>query len=387
MVYLLGAVAFVTSTSEFMVAGLLVELSGGLQVPVEDAGLTITVFALGIIVGSPAMALLTLGMPHRGTLVLALTLFAIAHFAAALTSSFFVLLLARFVSALATGAFWSVSAVVVSASVPTAKATRAMGALVGGLSTATAFGIPLGTAAGLAFGWRGPFWICAVAGLLSAVAVRAGIPPSRADQAPRVRDQVASIRVPRLWAVYGVTVLFQGSVLAAYAFIAPYLDLHIGLAEGVIPVVLLLFGLGAVAGSTLGGRWGDARPSRTLACAFSVLVVVLAGLATTTSPLLVCILVATLGIAGYAPNPVLLLQAIRLAGGDSTLAVALSTSSFNLGIASATWLAAETIPTRLGLTGPAIVGCGLAVLALLALLCASLGAARKQADSAPTCQP
>jgi DHA1 family inner membrane transport protein len=111
VVYVLAAGTFIMLTTEFVVAGLLPEIAGDLDVSVAQAGLLITVFAVGMIVGSPTMALLTRRMPRRTTLMLALAVFAAGHVVVALGSSFPLLLVARFVTAWAAGAFWSVASV------------------------------------------------------------------------------------------------------------------------------------------------------------------------------------------------------------------------------------------------------------------------------------
>src|SRR4051794_30130328 len=112
VVYVLAMGTFLMIMTEFVVAGLLPDIASDLQVSVGQAGLSITVFALGMIVGAPLMAMLTLRLPKRLTLMLALGVFAAGQVIVALGSSFELLLAARFLTALATGAFWSVAAVV-----------------------------------------------------------------------------------------------------------------------------------------------------------------------------------------------------------------------------------------------------------------------------------
>src|SRR4051794_531618 len=110
VVFVLAAGTFLMGTTEFMVAGLLPEIAAGLDVGVAQAGLLITAFAVGMIIGSPLMAIATLRLPRRSTLILALAVFALGHIIAALSPSFAITLAARVLTALATGAFWSVAA-------------------------------------------------------------------------------------------------------------------------------------------------------------------------------------------------------------------------------------------------------------------------------------
>src|ERR1700712_755365 len=127
VVYVLALGTFLMGTTEFVVAGLLPEIAGDLQVSVARSGMLITVFAAGMIVGAPLMSLLTRRMPQRLTLMLALVVFAAGHVIVALGSSFTVLLAARFLTALATGAFWAVANGAAARAAGPAASSRAMG--------------------------------------------------------------------------------------------------------------------------------------------------------------------------------------------------------------------------------------------------------------------
>ena len=158
VVYALAACTFLMLTTEFVVAGLLPEIAGDLDVSVARAGLLITVFAIGMIVGAPAVALLFRRMPRRGVLLLALAVFAAGHVVVALGSSFPLLLAARFVTAWATGAFWSVAFVVAGRAAGPTSSSRALGVVGAGGMLANVIGVPIGAFAGQLSGWRGPFW-------------------------------------------------------------------------------------------------------------------------------------------------------------------------------------------------------------------------------------
>ncbi|MDV8009840.1 MFS transporter [Rhodococcus sp. IEGM 1241] len=112
VIYVLAVGVFLMGTTEFVVAGILPEIAGDLGTSIANVGLMITVFAIGMIVGTPAMAILTLRVPRRVTLSSALVVFAIGHVIVALSSNFGLILGARFLTAVATGAFWAVAAVV-----------------------------------------------------------------------------------------------------------------------------------------------------------------------------------------------------------------------------------------------------------------------------------
>jgi DHA1 family inner membrane transport protein len=168
VVPLLALGTFLMITTEYIVAGLLQEIAADLDVGVAQVGLLITAFAVGMIVGSPTMALATLKLPPRATLVLALVVFAAGHVVAALSGGFAPVLVARFVTALASGAFWAVASVVATTAAGPERSTRALGVMMSGVGLATVAGVPLGAFAGQLLGWRGTFWALAALALLAA---------------------------------------------------------------------------------------------------------------------------------------------------------------------------------------------------------------------------
>ncbi|WP_219418968.1 MFS transporter [Pseudonocardia nigra] len=377
VVYLLGAVAFLMGTTELVVAGLLPQVSAGLDVSLSQAGLLITVFAVGMMVGAPVMAMATLRLPPRATLVLALLLFAAGHVAAAASSSFVIVLVARFAAAVATGTFWAVGAVVAAGAAGQAASARAMGVMIGGVTLATVLGVPLGTAGGQLLGWQGPFWLLAVLALIAAVVIARQVPAAETRPQTSLAAELASLRRGRLWVIYLATALVQGSFVAAYSYVSPLLTDLAGLPEAVVPLAMFGYGAGALAGITFGGRRGDTHPFATAIPATTLIAVTLAALTVWGSNGgLAAALIVALGAFGLVANPILVAQVVRATGPVNTLAMSLSTSSFNVGIAGGSWLGGLALSSSLGAQGPPLVGLVIAVLALAPL--ALLATARRR---------
>jgi DHA1 family inner membrane transport protein len=366
--YVLAAGVFLMGTTEFIVAGILPDIAGDLGISVADAGLMITVFAVGMIVGTPTMAILTLRLPRRLTLSLALVVFAMGHLMVALSPDFTIILGARFLTALATGAFWAVAAVV-GAKAAGAAASRALGVVLGGGMLANVVGVPLGAFAGQVIGWRGPFWVLAALALVGAVAVyRFVAADPHPGHTPSVRAELASMRDSRVWLVLAGCAIVCGSSLAAYTFISPLLTENTGLAPAAVPLVLMVYGVGAFIGSTLGGRFGAQHPYPALFIPASMTFLVLGALFMFSSYALVTVvLIFLLGLFGMATNPILIGKAVGYAGHAPTLASALSTSAFNLGTAMGSWIAGFALESALGASGPVLVGTGIAALYFLPL--------------------
>ncbi|MFE6157812.1 MFS transporter, partial [Streptomyces sp. NPDC056486] len=373
VVWVLAAGTFLMGTTEFVIAGLLPELAGDLGVSVSHAGLLITAFAVGMIVGGPTMAMATLRMPQRRTLVLALAVFALGHVVAALSSSFTIVLVARVITALATGAFWAVGFVIATAAAGPENSTRAVGVMMGGLTLANVVGVPIGSYVGQFTGWRGPFWALAVLAALAAVFVGRFIPRVEQRAAVSVRAEVRALRQGRLWLALTAAVLIMGGVMATYTYITPLLTGRAGIAEGAVPLVLIAFGIGALGGTAIGGRLGDRRPmatTSTAAVATAVALFLLIPLSN--GPVTAIAMVFLMALTGFTVNPVVTSLAVRFAGDAPILTSALTTSAYNTGIAAGSALAGQALDSSLGLTGPALVGAVSATLTLLPLIALAL---------------
>ncbi|MFJ8717271.1 MFS transporter [Streptomyces violaceus] len=367
VIHVLALGTFLMGTSEFVVAGLLPEMAGELRVTVAQAGLLITVFAVGMIVGAPLMAMLTLRLPRRLTLVLALGVFAVGHVIVALGSSFALLLAARFLTALATGAFWAVANVVAARIAGPAASSRALGVVGSGAMLANVVGVPLGAFAGQFAGWRGPFWALAVLAVASVGLIARHVPhDGPGQQVVSIRSELSALRSGRLWLALAACATTTGGVLSTYSYISPLLTDRAGIAAGLVPLVLVGFGAGALAGFLVGGRLGDIRPyATTIMAAASTTAVLLAVCLLSGFAVPTVVLVALLGLFGLGANPVLISLAVRFAGKAPTLGSALTVSAFNFGTAAGSWGAGLALGSTLGATGPAVVGTVIAALTLI----------------------
>ncbi|MFE5374404.1 MFS transporter [Streptomyces mirabilis] len=391
VVWVLAAGTFLMGTTEFVIAGILPDIAPDLGASVSHAGLLVTAFAVGMIVGGPTMALATLRLPQRLTLVLALALFAAGHIVAALTSSFTVVLAARFVTALATGAFWAVGFVIATTAAGLANATRAVSVMMGGLTLANVVGVPAGSLAGHVTGWRGLFWALAVLAALAAAVIGRFLLRMQQRARVSVRSEFRALRQGRLWLALAAAALIMGGVLATYTYITPLLTERAGIPAGAVPLVLVAFGAGALGGTATGGRFGDRRPmATTIPAAAATALALLALIPLSTTPAAAVALIFLMALTGFTINPVVTALAVRFAGGAPTLTSALTTSAYNAGIAAGSALAGQALTSSLGVTGPALVGAlvtGLTLLPLIALATtAKRGTNRIIAHSTPDAQ-
>src|SRR3954453_11610679 len=367
--------AFLMCTTEFMIAGVLPQMADDFGVRPSQIGLLITAFAFGMILGAPVMALATLRLPKRATLVLALVTFAAGHVIAALSGSLELLFAARVVTGVVTGAFWSAATVVATRAVDPGMRTHALGVIGSGVALATVLGVPLGSLAGEHLGWRGTFWALAALAVVAAAVIGCFTPGEGTRDAVSVRSELRALRSVRLWLVLGSTVLVMGGCMGTFSFISPLLTERSGIPLELVPLVFVCFGVGSMVGTNGVGRFADRRPVATfIACAAGAGSVLGLLIPPPAAPVTAVIVIPFLGVVTMAIPPVATGLSVRLAGSAPTLAAALTVSAFNGGIAIGSLLRGQTLDTSLGETGPAPVGVVMVALGFVPL--AALGRAR-----------
>ncbi|MET7637331.1 Cmx/CmrA family chloramphenicol efflux MFS transporter [Streptomyces sp. NPDC005438] len=365
-VHILSLSVFALGTSEFMLTGLLQPISRDLDVTIPQAGLLVSAFAVGMVVGAPVLAAATLRLPRRTTLVALLAVFGLGQVAGALAPTYSLLFATRVVSALACAGFWAVGAAVAISLVPTSARARAMGIMVGGLSVANIVGVPAGAYLGQHAGWRSAFWAVAVMAAIGVVGVLLCVPhtrPATGADRPRLKREVGIYTDGQVWLAVATIALQAAATFALFAYLAPLLTDVSGLEEGWIPTVLALFGVGALVGTTVGGRIADGRLFPTMLLGTGATALVLALLALLAhSPVAAVGLSMLLGLTAFTCAPALNARMFEVAGAAPTLAGATATSSFNIGNTAGPWLGGQVIDAGWGY--PAVAWTAAAVAAL-----------------------
>ncbi|MEU6115919.1 Cmx/CmrA family chloramphenicol efflux MFS transporter [Streptomyces sp. NPDC047117] len=369
-VYILGLSVFALGTSEFMLSGILQPLARDMDVSIPQAGLLVSAFAIGMVVGAPTLAAATLRLPRRTTLIALLTVFGLGQVAGALAPSYPVLFVSRVVSALACAGFWAVGAAVAVSLVPFTARARAMAVMVGGLSIANIAGVPAGALLGQTAGWRAAFWGVAALSAIGLVGVIALVPrtevPTGEDR-PQLRRELAIYRDKQVWLSLSATALNAAAVFALFSYLSPLLTDAAGLAESWVPTVLALFGVGALIGTYIGGRVADAHLFPTLFGGIAASTVVLAALALTAHNSVAAIALSLmLGVTAFATAPALNARMFNVANAAPTLAGATTTAAFNIGNTLGPWLGGLVISAHWGYPAVAWTGAALAAAAVVA---------------------
>lgn len=365
-VYILGLSVFALGTSEFMLSGLLPPIAEDMGVSIPTAGLLISAFAIGMVVGAPLLAVATLRLPRKTTLVALISLFGLGQVAGALAPNYAVLFASRVVSALACAGFWAVGAAVAIAMVPVGARARAMAVMIGGLSIANVLGVPAGAFLGEHLGWRSAFWAVGAASAIALVGVLTKIPHiPRPTERPRLRAELVIYRDRQVLLSVLLTALAAGGVFCAFSYLAPLLTDVSGLDDGWVSGVLALFGIGALVGTYIGGRVADAHLFGVLLSGVTASTVFLAALALfASSPAATIALTFLLGVSCFYTAPALNARMFNVAGAAPTLAGATTTAAFNLGNTGGPWLGGTVIDAGFGYASPAWAGAAMTLLAL-----------------------
>ncbi|MFI1825289.1 Cmx/CmrA family chloramphenicol efflux MFS transporter [Streptomyces sp. NPDC020412] len=365
-VYILGLSVFALGTSEFMLSGLLPPIADDMGVSIPQAGLLISAFAIGMVVGAPVLAVATLRLPRKATLIALISVFGVGQVAGALAPTYEVLFASRVVSALACAGFWALGAAVSIAMVPVNSRARAMAVMLGGLSIANVLGVPAGAFLGDHWGWRAAFWAVALASAVALVGVVTLVPriPPPA-QRPELKRELSIYRDRHVWLAVAATALAGGGVFCAFSYLAPLITDSAGIAESWVPWVLALFGLGALIGTAIGGRIADAHMFGVLLSGIAASTVFLTVLALfDTVPAVVVTVAFLLGVSAFYTGPALNARIFNVAGAAPTLAGATATSAFNLGNTGGPALGGAVIDADFGYGATAWAGAGMLVVAV-----------------------
>ena len=347
----LTAGAFGIGVTEFVIMGLLIDVGKDLSVSTSAAGLLISAYALGVVLGAPILTIATGGWHRKKVLLALMAIFIAGNACCALAPTYGLLMTARVITGSAHGTFFGVGSVVATRLVAPERRASAIAIMFTGLTVANVLGVPAGTWLGQQAGWRTTFWAVYAIGLIALVVIAMAVPAD--EQAPEPadwrRDLLVLARRPVLLSL-ATTVLGYAGVFAVFTYIAPLLTIRSGFDAPAISPILLLFGGGLVLGNIVGGRCADRMLMPTVFATLTLLLAVLAVmgvlLATRFGAL---VSVTALGFSAFATVAPLQLWVMSNAKGvGESLASSFNIAAFNLGNAIGAWVGGVALD-RLGL--------------------------------------
>ncbi len=364
--------AFGIGVTEFSPMGMLPVIADDLGISIPTAGILISAYAFGVLVGAPVMTLLFANMPRRRLLVLSMGIFTLGNLMSALADSYSALMISRIITSFNHGVFFGVGAVVATQLVPPNQRAGAVAAMFSGLTIATVGGVPLASFVGTTLGWRNAFLGIAVIGLVAMIALRFSLPPLVNQEKANIRNELAVLSKGSVLAALLLTVVGASSMFTVFTYIVPILQQETHASTTFVTTMLVLYGVGLAVGNVLGGRYADRTLYGTLIVSLiAVILLLVIFTVTMSSSVIVVPLIFLWGIASFAVVPPLQSLVVQEASEAPNLASAMNIGAFNLGNAVGAALGGGVISADLGLPAVALAGAGTALLGLLMVLVAS----------------
>jgi len=363
--------AFAIGTTEFVIVGLIPTMAADLNVSLPSAGLLVSLYALGVAIGAPVLTALTGKWNRKYLLLFVMSLFVAGNLLAWQAPSYDTLIVARVLTGLAHGVFFSIGSTIATGLVTKDKAARAIAIMFTGLTVALVTGVPLGTYIGQSFGWQATFLIVALLGLVALIA-SAFLVPNNLKQPPvaKLSAQLQVLTQPRLLLIYAITALGYGGTFTAFTFLAPILEQISGFDSGAISLIILVYGVSVAIGNILGGKMADKMgPIKALTIIFTGLAITLIVFNfTLVNPIAAVVTILIWGAFAFGNVPGLQVYVVTLAEKHTPDAVDLASgmniAAFNVGIALGSW-GGGLIVAKTGLIHTPWVG---AVIVLFALI-------------------
>lgn len=361
--------AFGIGVTEFSPMGMLSVIAGDLDVSIPTAGMLISAYAFGVVLGAPIMTLGFANMSRRGLLLLAMSIFTVGNLVSALADSYTTLLVGRLITSFNHGAFFGVGAVVATQLVPPDKRAGAVATVFSGLTIANIGGVPLATYVGETIGWRAAFLGMAVLGVITLVALRLSLPKLAVEGKASVANEVKVLGKGSVLFALLLTVVGSSSMFTVFSYIAPILQDETRASTLFVTSMLLLYGLGLAVGNALAGRFADRNLTGTLVISMLTTMVLLTVFAVVMQNiLLVPPLIFFWGISSFAVVPPLQALVVSEASDAPNLASAMNIGAFNLGNAIGAALGGAVIHLGLGLPSVALAGAAMSAAGLTLVL-------------------
>ena len=368
----LATSAFAIGTSEFIIMGLLPDLSRSFSVSIPKAGLLVSAYALSVTVGSPVVALALSRVDRTRALLILMGIFMAGNVLCALAPTYSLLMTARVITALCHGAFFGIGSIVASHLVPRSERNQAIALMFSGLTIANVLGVPAGTALGQAFGWRATFWALVPVGAVAWICLLRLVPAQPAVKIHLMQEFHAVLR-PQVQLVLAISTLSSVAMFCVFTYIAPILERVTHVTPHTVTWVLVIFGVGITLGNLVGGKLADWRQMSVILCGFILLIGIFLVMPFAEPYFLPSVAVLFLwGVIHFAAASPLQARIVEMAVGAPNLASTLNQGAFNLGNALGAALGGLVLTAGYGYRNLSFASAVVACAALGAALVATL---------------
>ena len=327
----LAVSAFAIGTSEFIIMGLLPDLSRSFAVSIPKAGLLVSAYALSVTVGSPLVALALSRVERTRALLILMGIFMAGNVLCALAPTYGLLMTARVLTALCHGAFFGIGSIVASNLVLPSQRNQAIALMFSGLTIANVLGVPAGTALGQAFGWRFAFWALVPIGAIAWVCLLRMVPPQPAEII-HLKHEFRAVLRPQVQLVLAISTLSSVAMFCVFTYIAPILERVTRVTPHTVTWVLVVFGIGITLGNLIGGKLADWHQMRVILGGFVLLIAIFAAMPFAEPYFLPAVAIIFIwGVVHFAAASPLQARIVEMAVGAPNLASTLNQGAFNLG--------------------------------------------------------
>ncbi len=351
---------FSIGVTEFAIMGLQREAVEDLGISISQGGMLVTFYALGVVLGSPVLALLGAKRERRSFLLMLLVLFIAAHIISFFTASFELMLVARFLSGLPHGAYFAVAALMAAQMAGPAQRAKAIATVLSGLAVCNVIGVPAVTWLGQNTHWRAMFLVTAALAVVTMVAIVLFAPKQQPPAGASLSGELRGLANARLWVGIAMGVIGFSGMFAIYAYISHIAVDVTGLAESALPIVVLLFGVGGLLGNFVGGWMSDKSVLWTALVAMALVAVFMTAFGLFAHiPWLMITLLVLVGISASSLGPTLQTHLIDVAPKAPQLAATFHHSAFNAANAMGAFVGGMVIDLQIGdepLRSPAYAG-------------------------------
>lgn len=364
--------AFGIGTTEFSPMGLLPTIAKGVDVSIPAAGMLISAYAVGVMVGAPLMTLLLSHRARRSALIFLMAIFTLGNVLSAIAPDYATLMVSRIITSLNHGAFFGLGSVVAASVVPKHKQASAVATMFMGLTVANIGGVPAATWLGETIGWRMSFLATAGLGVVSMISLVFSLPKGGAGARPDVKKELSVLMRPQVVSALLTTVLGAGAMFTLYTYISPVLQ-HVTHATPLfVTAMLVLIGVGFSLGNWLGGRLADRSVTGTLKGFLALLIVIMAAIPwLARSEFGAALSMVVWGAATFAVVPPLQMRVMRVASDAPGLSSSVNIGAFNLGNALGAAAGGAVIQAGLGFSMVPVMGAMIAGLGLLLVMLSS----------------
>ncbi|RCX00462.1 MFS transporter [Marinomonas foliarum] len=323
---------FGIGTTEFMPMGLLPVIADGVNASIPAAGLLISAYAVGVMIGAPLITLYLTRYSHKTSLIALMVVFVIGNVLSAISINYETFLVSRVITSLSHGAFFGIGAVVAMNLAPINKKGSAVASIFLGLTIANIVGVPITTWLGQTFDWRISFAVTAVLGIVAIVGITRSLPAMAKAVRPDVKNELKAIMQPAALRAFSTTVLCAGSMFTLYTYIAPIMQTLAQASDNAIATMLMLVGIGFTLGNYISGKVTDKSPDFALFTFLSLQILVLLMFRFTSTTVVGAGLTTLLwGVVIFGSGPPLQMQVMRIADKAPGLASSINIGAFNLG--------------------------------------------------------